>query len=656
MFFCLMLMYMEGILKVSVFRNLFDLGFVYMVLFSIPVGGVMYFLSTLLGETANRRIALALIATATVIYGAQLIYYKVFSTFLSVYSFIGAGQAMQFYNTIGRVMLYNIVELVLFILPFCFFLLLGKRYLPVLQADAEFRLRVAVMAAAVQFLAVSAVKLSKYGDLSPAYLYSDTFIIDASVNKFGVLTTMRLDIKHLLGGSPAASLAEDDELGDDEKKFEHIDEDSSEKGKRSADYAAYSNSTNEGGFNVMNIDFESLIADEEDEELKEMHEYFMNVEPTAKNDHTGRFRGKNLILITAEGFSPYAVDEVLTPTLYKMMTEGYQFSNFYTPIWGVSTSDGEYTTCMGLIPKAGIWSMYRSGENLVPFCLGNQLRRLGYETHAYHNHYFDYYRREISHPNMGYEYKALGNGLDVTETWPESDLEMIDLTANEYINDAPFHTYYMTVSGHLEYSFGGNAMSQKNKDYVNDLEYSNAVKAYLACNIELDRAMESLIAKLEEAGIAENTVIAISPDHYPYGLTVEEISELAGHEVERAFELYKSILIVWHQGIEAETVNKPCSSLDILPTLSNLMGIEYDSRLLMGKDIFSEGEPLVVFSNRSWMTNRARYDSSTGEMMPVDEGDEPDEEYKKQISAMVARKFGYSAMVLDKNYYEHVFK
>ena len=35
------------------------------------------------------------------------------------------------------------------------------------------------------------------------------------------------------------------------------------------------------------------------------------------------FKGKNLILLTAEGFSPYAIDQELTPTLYKLTHEGF---------------------------------------------------------------------------------------------------------------------------------------------------------------------------------------------------------------------------------------------------------------------------------------------------------------------------------------------
>ena len=39
----------------------------------------------------------------------------------------------------------------------------------------------------------------------------------------------------------------------------------------------------------------------------------------------------------------------------------------------------------------------------------------------------------------------------------------------------------------------------------------------------------------------------------------------------------------------------------------NLLGFEYDSRLYAGKDIFSENEGLVIFNDRSFVTDRVVY-------------------------------------------------
>ena len=364
--------------------------------------------------------------------------------------------------------------------------------------------------------------------------------------------------------------------------------------------------------NILDIDFVQLIASETDDDIRDMHKYFSEVPPTNKNEYTGKYKGYNLILITAESFSPYAVHKDVTPTLYKMVHEGYNFTNFYTPIWEVSTLDGEYVACTSLLPKRGVWSLYFSGRISMPFTMGNQLRVLGYNTRAYHNHTYDYYRRDVSHPNMGYDYKGIGNGLEMSKAWPRSDLEMMEKTIPEYLNDEPFHTYYMTVSGHMQYNFMGNHMAIKNKELVKDLPYTEAGRAYMATQIEFDRAMEYLLNQLEEAGIAERTLIAISSDHYPYGLEKNELDDLAGHTLEKNFEFYKNTFILYTKGMEPVTIDKPCSSLDIIPTLSNLLGLEYDSRLLMGRDIFSDSEPLVIFLNRSFITDKGRYDAEKG--------------------------------------------
>jgi phosphoglycerol transferase MdoB-like AlkP superfamily enzyme len=121
--------------------------------------------------------------------------------------------------------------------------------------------------------------------------------------------------------------------------------------------------------------------------------------------------------------------------------------------------------------------------------------------------------------------------------------------------------------------------------------------------------------------------------------------------VDRAFELYKSSLIIYAKGMEPEVIDRPVSSLDILPTISNLMGLEFDSRLLMGRDIFADTDDrLVVLSNRSFLTDKGRYNSVTREFVP-EEGAQVPETYRKLISDEIDRQFYYSTMILDRDYY-----
>ena len=677
LFYPLSIIYMEVVFKLSVFKTLFNSGLFYMVLFSIAAGLLLYILSTFFKRRVNRIISIIITAAITLVYLVQVVYYHVFTAFFALFSINGAGQVLQFWREILDAIGKNIISILFLLVPLLFISMFGNKFIPADKSSWSFKGMTAFAALFIQIITTMTIYSANNGELNTRFLYSEAIIPDLSVDRFGMLTTTRLDVKHLIFGfkSVEDEIQEDknfDAAGD--SKFTGSDETAlstnnqvnnpspdnpADKSQTADPNTVWENPQNiKNPFNVINIDFDRLISGETDSEIQSMHRYFKKVEPTKKNEYTGMYKEKNLILITAEGFSPYAVKKELTPTLYKMQQEGFRFTDFYTPIWGVSTSDGEYVACNSLVPKSGVWSFYVSGRNYMPFCLGNQLRKLGYDTKAYHDHTYTYYRRDVSHPNMGYDFKAVGHGLDVKNTWPESDVEMIEKTTDEYLGAAPFHTYYMTVSGHLQYTFAGNAMADKNKELVKALPYSEHVKAYLACQIELDRAVAELISRLEKAGVAEDTLIAISPDHYPYGLTLQEIGELAGHKVEENFELYRGIFILWSKGMTPVQIDKPCSSMDILPTLSNLMGIEYDSRLLMGRDIMSDVPPLVIFSNWSWLTDKARYNSKLRKLIPADGETEATvtKEYKSAIAKQVNNKFTYSTKILENNYYEKVFR
>lgn len=627
------LIYMELILRVATSQSFIGNGFFIAAMFVSFYGLTAYLLTSMFGKRINSFLSTLMLMFFWLLFSSQLVYNKIFKTYYTVYSVTRGAKVLEFWQDIIIYTTRSILWIILLSLPLTLYIVYFRKRISLKRPG--FKNRAVVLAFALIFYvgAVFSINLGSKDVLSSYDLYYKSTDQIMSVEKLGLATTMRLDLQRMISGwSPVIEAPE----------LENEENDPPEE-KPSIEY------------NVMDIDFDELIENEANEELKEMHEYFANLNPTQKNEYTGIYEGYNLILITAEGFSPYAVHEEVTPTLYKMVNKGYNFTNFYTPIWGVSTSDGEYVACTGLIPKSGVWSFTESAKIDMPFVMGNQLKSLGYKTMAYHNHTYDYYNRDKSHPNMGYDYKGVGNGLEVKKVWPASDLEMMEVTIPEFIEEEPFHTYYMTVSGHLRYTFTGNSMAAKNRDLVQELEYSDDAKAYIACQIELDRALEHLLAELEERGIADKTLIAISSDHYPYGLEEDTLNELAGHKVERDFELYKNHFILYVDGMEPKVIDKPASSLDIIPTISNMLGLEFDSRLLMGRDIFAPGEPLVIFSNRSFITDKARYNSRTKEFETT-EGINVSDTYQRRIQNIINAKFYYSAKILETDYYSKILK
>lgn len=633
LYFTFSLFFQELLLNVSTSEGLYYEGFIFPLIFSMIFGAIFYFLCTFFSYKVNFILSYILLALSGVAFFSQMLYYKFFKTFYSLRSAGNAPQILEFWRDILSMTIKNWMWIILFFLPVIFILGFGKKVFLFEKIGKLPRIKMACFIVFLYLIGIVSIYFNGREQYSAYDLYFNNSYSILSVKKLGLITTMRLDLQRtLFNWSPSLKEPVHDLPTPASPKIVQ---------NKKVEY------------NTLNINFNQLISKEKNNTIKSMHKYFENVQPTSKNKFTGRYKGYNLILVTAEGFSPYAVRKDVTPTLYKMAHEGFNFKNFYNPIWGVSTSDGEYVACTGLIPKSGVWSFYESSKISMPYVMGNQLKLLGYKTLAYHNHTYTYYKRNFSHPNMGYTYKGLGNGLNVKKTWPESDLEMMQKTVPTYVSTQPFHIYYMTVSGHMRYSFSGNQMAYKNRKYVEALPYSNTCKAYIACQIELDKAMEYLLNQLEKAGIADKTLIAISADHYPYGLEDKAIDELAGHKVEKNFELYKSTFILYSKGMKPTTIDKPCSSLDIIPTLSNLLGLKYDSRLLMGQDIFSNSQPLVIFENRSFITDKGHYNAKTKEFI-ANKGTSVDKTYIKTISQIVNNKFYYSAKILETNYYKSI--
>ena len=303
-------------------------------------------------------------------------------------------------------------------------------------------------------------------------------------------------------------------------------------------------------------------------------------------------------------------------------------------------------------------SPWKNGSNEYPFGIGKVFNDMGYNTYAYHDHSIYFQNRYIYLKSLGFDnFKGCNNGLEKSincKIWPESDLEMINATVNDYINsDKPFFTYYVTVSGHGDYGWSKSAIAKKNKKLVDGLNYSEKTLAYLAAQIELDRALEKLISSLQDAGVLDNTVIALVGDHYPYYMSINEINEISSYKKDSVVLVNKSNFILWNNKMDTVEVDKVGSQIDVLPTIYNLFGVKYDSRLIIGKDILSTNEGLAIFGNRSWVSDKGTYFANTKRFVPID-GITVTDEYINTMNKIVNNKVLMSKNIMENNYYKKV--
>lgn len=615
-----------------IFCNAFSVQFgVYKFLYTITGGVILLLVGNLCKKKIiGYMIQAILCSVASFLYITQHLYYKIFSTPYVLASLSGLRNALEFKDVGIEAFLQYWYCFLGYIFIFLLFLTLYRHVYFHSGFNPVSKYVLIPMTLVSITVSIFAPLYYTQGVGSERYLLLNEYVPLNCVYSFGVPTNTILDLRYTFFEEVAYEIAPNQNIEEVEQE-----------------------TLIEYDPQIMNIEFD---LEEGNSDYLEMNTFFSNREYTYENEYTGMFEGKNLILITGEAFSDKIIDPVLTPTLYKMQTEGFYFENFYTPLWGVSTSDGEFVATTGLLPKSGVWSYTEIADNSMPFAFGNQFNELGYSSYAFHNHTYTYYNRQLSYPTMGYDYYGNGNGLTITQTWPESDLEMVEEATPMFVNDEHFHVYMLSVSGHLQYNFYGNTMAMKHQEEVADLEYSEAVKAYLACNLELEYALQSLIEQLDQAGQLENTVIALSGDHYPYGLEPEEYAELYGKDsIDETFEIYENTFLLWNCEMEESVqVDKYCSSLDIAATLSNLFDLEYDSRLYIGQDMLSTAPGLVMFLDRSYITDDYMYNGITQEIT-YHSDQEVSQEIIELNNQKVAQLFRYSAMIIEDDYYAYLF-
>ena len=640
--FCLTGVYVELCLHLCVFGSM-DRYAGYPVLFGLLGGALCTLVVSSLPKVLRQITGVFLVAAQVLLAEVQLVYHCIFGDFMPVSQIgMGGNVVVNFNSQLLYGIRQNLLKILLLLLPLIAVILcLALRRGQALKLRLRWKQTMASFAVLLTLLLT--VTGLMYVGRDNAFSVYRTFTnvntsTDSSYKKIGMLATTAQELRYMLFSGSGSIMITPSSLNISDVP------------------RTYSSNS----YNVIeSIDFTALADSTDSDILKATDEYLANATPTRKNNYTGLLKDYNLITICAESFCPWFISEELTPTLYKLSHTGILFENYYGTFQSVTTN-GEYTMCMGLYPDMSRTktdsSFNVAGTNYLPFCLGNALKGMGYQAWGYHDYIGDFYNRNITHANMGYTFKAADSGLDIKIDWPSSDLEMMEASVDDYINSGePFHAYYMTFSGHYQYNWD-NAMSAKNRDAVKDLPYSEPVKAYIACNLELEYALEYLMQRLEEAGVADKTCIVLTNDHYPYGLTEDEYNELAGQTLDTTFEKYRNSFICYVPGLsENIVVDEYCSTADILPTLLNLFGVDYDSRLLAGTDALSSGLHVAVLSDKSFLTKTFRYDAGTETVIPADENTTVSDKLAEAYRLYVDSRFQLSGNILNSDYYAHVF-
>ena len=385
--------------------------------------------------------------------------------------------------------------------------------------------------------------------------------------------------------------------------------------------------------------------------------FFDSRPQTQDNQMTGTFQGKNVILVLMESMDDFALGEH-TPTINRLMEEGINFTNFYTPGYGgVRTFNSEFCGNTGSFLTTSGGYAFDYVTNAYPQSLARQLGALGYSAKVYHYNTPDFYSRGVFSPAMGYEEYVCYEDFVTEETEDDlySDQFLFDYegVSDSFFREGPKLNFIITRSAHLSYKYNEVlsywALKQypKYRGMTGDEELDCM---YLKARL-VDDMFARLLEELESHNQLENTVIVAYTDHYAYGFKNEELM-LEKSGVESVLLLEKTPCFIWSAHGPDLEVEKTLNTADLLPTVLNLLGVNspYD---YIGQDAFdSRYAGYALFPNGSWICDGVAYDSAVGECIPLAEGKTLPQETQDAIAKYLNDFVRINNLILETDYYK----
>ena len=352
----------------------------------------------------------------------------------------------------------------------------------------------------------------------------------------------------------------------------------------------------------------------------ELDEYYA---ASDKNEHpdnemTGAFKDKNLILIMMESIDTWMITEDYMPNLYALQQSSISFVNHYTPMFlSAGTFNSEFIANTGLVPPSTGANVESYAVNSFPYSAANLFKAQGYEANSFHSASPAIYNRGEIHKNLGYE---------SYNSWSEMGMEnyMLDSQLTNgfelMTQGDKFFSFIITYSGHGPYTEDMHDISDAHIEKAKELAAKQGVDANennkseytyaVAHALETDAFIGNLMQKLEESGHVEDTVLVLFTDHYSKYMTDHEfVNQLKS--VHNEYDIYRTPFMIFSADTEAREVTKVSSTLDILPTVANMFGLDAPYRYFAGNDLFGSGGGYAPFPGNKWFDGEVYYTPST---------------------------------------------
>jgi len=392
-----------------------------------------------------------------------------------------------------------------------------------------------------------------------------------------------------------------------------------------------------------------LISAELEEEVDT---YFNEKETLEDNEMTGLLKDKNVILVLMESMDWCLINEKYTPTIKYMMDNGINFTNHYMPNVGMGyTFNAEFAVNTGYYCPTHESSASIYTKNSFPFAIANMFNNNGYTSNSFHFNVRNFYNRAVMHRQFGYkDYKSFMDYLSIEKCVQDSEASKSDKIYSMMTEGDKFFDFVITYSAHLPYDTEDNKLkgALSNYEELIDEELDTELRnAYLLAH-DTDEFFRVLLERLKEDKLLNDTVIIGFSDHYAYGLSdKEEIKRLRNRGEDEILE--RTPFFIYSPKLKSVEVNKVTSTIDILPTILNIMGLD-KCNYYIGQDAFSDNyKGLVYFPNGNWFDGNIYYKNDSNKSYTREEL-----EYIDSVNKYIAKNMTINDYVISTDYFSRI--
>ncbi|MBU5485692.1 LTA synthase family protein [Clostridium sp. MSJ-11] len=337
---------------------------------------------------------------------------------------------------------------------------------------------------------------------------------------------------------------------------------------------------------------------------KEINAWYDNKEKNIEdNSYKGALKGKNLIFMQIESLESFLIGakvngEEITPNLNKLLKNSLHFSEIYEQVSGGNSSDGDLMANTSMHPVKNGSTFFRFPSNKYN-SLPRLMKKLGYYTSAFHPDGGGYWNWMPALQSMEFDKctDVTGFNLDETIGLGLSDGSYLKQLSEKIISQPrPFYSFLVTLTSHMPFDLPKEYRHMKLPEEMDN----NILGDYFQSIHYTDKHLGKFIDSLEQNDLLKDTVLVIYGDHTGvhkyYKDKLEAINPKENWWYKDNFTVP---LIIYSKDLEGKSFKTIGGQIDIMPTVAYLMGVPEEEYIntAMGRNLLKTRKNFTILSN-----------------------------------------------------------